>query len=55
MRKFIEQWLGLRLLCHRIEYLENRIFDQHREIERLRKNLEAVNMELRVVQLETRK
>ena len=55
MRKFIEQWLGVWQLCRRIEHLENRLFDQHREIERLRKNLEAVNLELRVVQLETRK
>ena len=55
MRQFIEQWLGIRILCRRIEHLENRLFDQHREIEQLRKNLEKVNMELRAVQLETRK
>lgn len=54
MRQFIEQWLGLNLLQHKIDRLECIIQDQEREIDKLRKELEIVNMELRVWQTRTK-
>ena len=55
MRKFIEQWLGIRILCRRIEYLENRLFDQKREVDWLRGQNETLQDEMRALTLEVKK